>query len=45
MEKMVFFEIVALYSCQLRTRKKHMVTTCDFKNRCSKSVALQLAAI
>ena len=31
MEKMVFFEIVALYSCQLRTRKKHKVTTCDLK--------------
>ena len=42
---MVFFEIVALHSCQLRIRLKHLVTTCDFNILCSKSVALQLAAI
>ena len=45
LEKKVFFEIVALHSCQLRIRLKHLVTTCDFNNLCSKSVALQLAAI
>ena len=43
--KKVFFEIVALHSCQLRIRLKHLVTTCDFNNLCSKSVALQLVTI
>ena len=43
--KMVFFEILALLSCQMRIRPKHLVTTCDFNNLRSKSVALQLAAI
>ena len=42
---MVFFEIVALHSCQLRIRLKHLVTTCDFNNLCSRSVALEFAAI
>ena len=42
---MVFFEIVALHSCQLRIRLKHLVTTCDFNNLCNKSVALQHAAM
>ena len=45
LEKKVFFEIVALHSCQLRIRLKHLVTTCDFNNLCSKSVALQLVTI
>ena len=45
LEKMVFFEIVALHSCQLRIRLKHLVTTCDFNNLCSKSVAVQLVAM
>ena len=43
--KKVFFEIVALHSCQLRIRLKHLVTTCDFNNLCSRSVALEFAAI
>ena len=42
---MVFLEIVALHSCKLRIRLKHLVTACDFNNLCSKSVGLQLAAI
>ena len=41
----MFFEIVALHSCQLRIRLKHLVTTCDFNNLCSKNVALQLVAV
>ena len=43
--KKVFFEIVALHSWQLRIRLKHAVTTCDYNNLCSRSVALQLASI
>ena len=43
--KKVFFEIVALHSCQMRIRLKHLVTTCDFNNLCSRSVGLQLAEI
>ena len=43
--KKVFFEIVALHSCQLRIRLKNAVTTCDYNNLCSRSVALQLASI
>ena len=41
----MFFEIVALHSCQQTIRLKHLVTTCDFNKLCSRSVALQLAAI
>ena len=43
--KKVFFEIVALHSCQQTIRLKHLVTTCDFNKLCSRIVALQLAAI
>ena len=39
------FWIVALHSCQQTIRLKHLVTTCDFNKLCSRSVALQLAAI
>ena len=45
LERKVFFEIVALHSCQQTIRLKHLVTTCDFDKLCSRSVALQLAAI
>ena len=44
-EKMMFFEIVALHSCQQMIRRKHLLTTCDFNKLCSRSVALQPAAI
>ena len=45
LEEKVFFEMVALHSCQLRIGLKHLVTTCDFNNLCSRSVALEFAAI
>ena len=44
-EKKSVFEIVALHSRHLRIRLKHLVTTCNFNNLCSRSVALQLVAI
>ena len=43
--KKVFFDLVALHSCQVRIRLQHLVTICDFNNLYSKSVAFQLAAI